>query len=242
METQTNSESTNEQLSMNNANPTESADNGGEVEVTEEQKLQMLKDKATMMGIAFSNNIKAETLIERIRAKMEGAEPAKEESEVTAAETPAAPNPVLDANQNSSVSKVEDGSVKKTAPVNERERLKREAMKLIRVRIANLDPKKKDLSGEIITVANDILGTVRMFVPYGEVTDDGWHIPNWIYKHLEKRKFLHIRTSKDRATGQQKVEHFYAKEFSIEVLPPLTEGELADLAKNQAAAGSIQKD
>lgn len=218
-------------------------DEGGDIEITDEQKRDMLKKKATLMGISFPNNVKTEKLAELINAKLEGedtpAEPEVTETSVAATPTQTPAEPVVDNTQN--VNAQADKAVKASAPLTAREELKRKAMKLIRVRISNLDPKKKDLTGEIFTIANDVLGAVKMFVPYGEVTDDGWHLPMWVYKQLEKRRFLHIRTSKDRQTGQQKVEHFYAKEFSLEVLPPLTSDELATLARNQAAAGSIQR-
>lgn len=214
-------------------------DEGGDIEITDEQKRDMLKKKATLMGISFPNNVKTEKLAELINAKLEGEDTPDEPEQVVEASTETPAEPVVDNTQN--VNAQADKAVKASAPLTPREELKRKAMKLIRVRISNLDPKKKDLTGEIFTIANDVLGAVKMFVPYGEVTDDGWHLPMWVFKQLEKRRFLHIRTSKDRQTGQQKVEHFYAKEFSLEVLPPLTSDELATLARNQAAAGSIQR-
>jgi len=121
-----------------------------------------------------------------------------------------------------------------------RQHLYNEQMKLVRVRIQNLDPKKADLNGEVIAVGNKHLGTIKMFVPYGEVTDDGWHIPYIIYKELERRRFLSIRTVKDPRTKQPVVKKGWAKEFAIEVLAPLTATELKQLATAQAAAGSIE--
>ena len=116
-----------------------------------------------------------------------------------------------------------------------------EQMKLVRLRIQNLDPKKSDLNGEILTIANKHLGMVKQFVPYGEVTDDGWHVPYIIYKELERRRFLHIRTVKDKVTKQPVVKKSWAKEFALEILPPLTSRELASLKVAQAAAGSIDQ-
>ena len=110
-------------------------------------------------------------------------------------------------------------------------------MRLVRVRITNMDPKKKDLPGEIWTVANEYLGTVRKFVPYGEQTDDGFHIPYCLYRLLDSKRFLHIRDVKDRTTGIVRQDKVWAKEFSLDVLPTLTQGELDRLAAAQAAAG-----
>jgi len=127
-------------------------------------------------------------------------------------------------------------------PLTLRQQLYNEQMRLVRVRIQNLDPKKKDLNGEVITVANRYLGTVKKFVPYGENTDDGWHLPYVIYKELAGRRFLQLTTVKDRTTKQVTVKKRWAKEFAIDILDPLTKNELTKLAATQAAAGSIEND
>ncbi len=114
-------------------------------------------------------------------------------------------------------------------------------MALIRVRITNLDPKKADLHGEIFTVANEYLGTVRKFIPYGDATENGYHIPKCIYDQLVDRKFLLIRTVKDKRTGTTRPETRWVTEFSLDVMEPLTQEELERLAISQAAAGSMDE-
>lgn len=182
-------------------------------------ELSVLKQRATMMGIQFSNNIGLETLRKKIEDKMEGR-----------ADSDAAPqiNPLAGETTAQPVKR-------KTL----RQKLYDEQMKLVRIRVTNLDPKKKDLPGEVITVANEHLGTVRKFVPFGEVTDDGYHVPYCIYRFMEKRKFLNIRIVKDRRTGQERVESNWVKEFALEVLPQLTPQQIANLKTAQIAAGSV---
>ena len=193
----------------------------GEAAVDE---LTLLKERAKQMGIPFSNNISLETLRKRITDKMEG----KEEPEVNPltgdveiAAITSAPKK-LDATQNA---------------LALRQLMQREQMKLVRVRITNMDPKKKDLPGEIWTVSNEYLGNVRKMIPYGEQTDDGFHIPYCLFRLLQSKRFLHIRTVKDRVTGVERQEKQWVKEFSLDVLPDLTKEELARLAAAQAAAG-----
>jgi hypothetical protein len=111
-------------------------------------------------------------------------------------------------------------------------------MKLIRLRITNMDPKKKELPGEILTVANEFLGTVCKYIPYGEVTENGYHVPNCLYTVLKERKFLNVKITKG-ANGQSKMTHSWAQEFALEVLPALTRADLTKLAAVQAAAGII---
>ena len=182
-------------------------------------ELTMLKQRASMMGIQFSNNIGLETLRKKIEDKMEGR-----------ADSDAAPqiNPLAG-----------ETTVQPVKRKTLRQKLYDEQMKLVRIRVTNLDPKKKDLPGEVITVANEHLGTVRKFVPFGEVTDDGYHVPYCIYRFMEKRKFLNIRIVKDRRTGVERVESNWVKEFALEVLPQLTPQQIANLKTAQIAAGSV---
>lgn len=190
-------------------------------------EMTMLKQRAKMMGIEFSNNIGIETLRQKIAAKMAGELETLEKTDTL--EDPQ-PNPPLLQDPESPAPKKE----------TLRQRLIRENMRLIRLRITNMDPKKKDLPGEIFTTGNGILGTVRKFVPYGEVTENGYHVPYCIYKLLKSRKFLNIRTRKDKArNGEISVEQSWAPEFALEVLDPLTPQELARLSAAQAAAGGL---
>lgn len=204
-------------------------DNG--VQNTEDE-LSILKQRARMMGVEFSNNIGLETLKQRIQDKLDGNDVAQQS--LSQAQAPA-PAPLVDPAEQQAASTKPKPKVRTL-----RQKLIEEQMKLVRIRIQNLDPKKKDLQGEIITVANEYLGTVRKYVPYGEVTDGGWHVPYCIYEFLKSRKFLNLRTFTDRRNGGNiRVEQGWAQEFSIEVLPPLTADELKKLANAQAAAGAV---
>ena len=207
-------------------NMSENTDQALSIEnVTEVDELAMLKERAKQMGLTFSNNISVETLRKRITDKLEGNE---QEVEV---------NALTGEPEIASIAT----EVKKLSPQANalalRKMMQKEQMKLVRVRITNMDPKKKDLPGEIWTVSNEYLGNVRKMVPYGEQTDEGFHVPYCIFRLLQDKCFLLIRTVKDRTTGKERQESQWVKEFSLEVLPPLTEQELARLATAQAAAG-----
>lgn len=181
-------------------------------------ELEVLKQRAALMNIKFSNNIS----VEKLREKIEAAQAAdEEEPEVEVTTT----NPLS-----------QEAPVVKKMTLGQK--IRQEQLRLVRVRIQNLDPKKKDLPGEIITVANEYMGTVRKFVPYGEATDNGYHIPYCIYEFLKNRKFVNITTKKGK-NGQLQVSHADVREFSIEVLPQLTQEELNRLGQAQIAAGSL---
>ena len=205
-------------------------------EPTKMSEIDVLKDRARMMNITFSNNIGADALRAKIQAKMDGTPEEPEEAEQPVAQETSQAS----ASQTASLNPLVGDTADKPAKTgNFRQDLMNDAMRLIRVRITNLDPKKRDLHGEIFTVANEYIGSVKKFVPYGEVTENGWHLPYCIYRQLEKRKFLDIRTRIDKRTGSQVISENWVNEFSLEVLPPLSQEELNTLATAQIAAGSV---
>ena len=204
-----------------NENNDQALNTEGETAVDE---LALLKERAKQMGIPFSNNISLETLRKRIADKMEG----KDEPEV---------NPLSGDVEIAAITSAPKKLDAKQNALALRKMMQRDQMKLVRVRITNMDPKKKDLPGEIWTVSNEYLGNVRKMIPYGEQTDEGFHIPYCLFRLLQSKRFLHIRTVKDRVTGVERQDKQWVKEFSLDVLPDLTKEELARLAAAQAAAG-----
>lgn len=176
-----------------------------------DEQLEVLKRKADMLGVKYGARIGVDALRAKINAKLNGE---KDETEPEAAElSPAAREAKLRAD------------------------VLAESMKLVRLRIANLNPSKKDLHGEIFTVGNKFLGTVRKFIPYGEATDNGYHVPNVIYQQLKERKFLQIKTR--TVNGQIVIEQRWVPEFALEVMDQLTKTELNQLAASQAAAAGM---
>lgn len=172
-----------------------------------DEVLEALKRKAETLGVKYGPRIGIDALREKINAAMEGEAEAEE----------------------ASVNLTKHGrEAKLRAEIFERE------MRMIRVRITNLNPHKKELRGEIFTVANKYIGDVKKFIPYGEVTDEGYHIPHVLFTELRDRKFLSIRTK--MVKGQIEVLQRWVPEFALEVLEPLAPKELAKLANQQAAA------
>ena len=189
-------------------------------------ELDMLKSRAKLMGITFSNNIGLDALKTKIEEHKQASE-ANTQTQATAQTNEQQPE-VQTENQK-----------KKAKTLSLRAHLQKEKMKLVRLRITNLDPKKKDLPGEILTTGNEYLGTVRKFVPFGEATDNGYHVPYCLYEMMRDRKFLSIKTRKG-PKGQTIVEQQMVREFALEILPPLTEAELARLSAAQLSAGGVE--
>jgi hypothetical protein len=178
-------------------------------------ELTLLKQQADQLGLTYSNNIGLETLRARIKAKLEGtADPTVAVGAATTGDTNA---PAEETEQ------------------EKRLRIQQEQLRLVRLRITNMDPSKADLRGEIITVQNRYIGTVKKFVPFGEATENGYHVPWCIYQFLLEKKFNQVKTRAGADKRQIKVEQRMVREYSLEVLPPLTQAELSQLAAAQAA-------
>lgn len=178
------------------------------------ERLEEMKAYATEHGIKFHPSIGEDALEEKIRSFEDAQSQDQEETEPEAA-------PVVKKAVSTKIS---------------RRDLKKEQLKLVRVRITCMNPTKKDWEGEIITVSNSLVGTVKKYIPFG--AEDGWHVPQIMLNVLKEREFQHFYTAKDER-GNKVPKGKNMKEFAIEVLPPLTKGELEELARKQAMAGGV---
>jgi len=180
-----------------------------EVEVDE---LAMLKQRADIMGIKYHPNIKLESLKAKINDKLEGIteDQADEEVETIIAANGATPTAKESADQ---------------ARINR----KHEALKLVRIRVACMNPVKANMKGDIFSVGNAELGMLKKFVPFN--AEQGWHVPNLILQELKDKKFVSHYTVKvgNKTVNKNKL----VPEYSIEILDPLTPEELKDLANRQ---------
>lgn len=205
-------------MSEENQNQTPPA-NDPVVQSDPQTEKQLLMAQAKVMGLTVSNNITIEKLRERI-AEHTAKQPV----------TSVAASLVADAE----VEELGEYAIPSTKSIHVlRKEMRLEAMALVRVRIGNMDPKKAGLQGEIHTLHNDLIGTIKHFVPYGDPTENGWMLPKILVDHLKSKQFQHIRSYTDPKTKQVKVETAMRNEFVIETLPQLTASELADLRAAQ---------
>ena len=178
----------------------------GDINVDE---LLLLKNRAQAMGINFHPNIG----VDKLKAKIE--------ETLNSDSSQAAPTQVVTA-------------AKEALPETKnqrRNRLRKKASKLVRVRITCMNPVKSDWEGEIFTVSNSVVGTFKKFVPFD--TDDGWHVPQMILNMIQERKCQVFTTVKDNR-GRKVKKGKTIKEFGVEILPSLTKTELTNLARSQA--------
>lgn len=183
-------------------------------------ELKLLKQRADLMGVPYSNNIGIDTLKQKIKEHQEK----KDREEFN----PDSEEPATDEQV---VKNLPSSTVKMTAQ-EARKQYRDENLKLVRLRITNMNPSKAQLKGEILTVANSVLGKVSKYIPYGdECGEDGYHVPNILYQFMKERKFAQIKTNKRGYPTATDV-----NEFALEVLPPLTQKQLNSLKLKQAAA------
>lgn len=175
----------------------------------EKEELKLLKKRADQIGVSYSPNIGLDKLRERVEAKLNG--DTVEEEAV----------PEKKANE---------------TKLQRRNRIKKEALKLVRIRITCMNPAKRDYQGEILTVANNVIQD-RRFVPF----DTPWHVPQIMYNMIKERKYQ-IFVKKKSPQGIEYKEGRLVPEFAIEVLPPLTKKELEKLAQRQKMASGTSEE
>jgi hypothetical protein len=182
-------------------------------EVIQQDELEVLKARADKLGIKYHPTIGLEKLREKVNGALAG-EPAAED-EPPAAEAVAAEKETLG---------------------QRNKRLKLEASRLVRIRLTCMNPNKREWPGELFTVSNKVVGTFKKMIPFDN--EEGYHVPHIIYEQLVARQCQIFVTVKD-SRGNKGRKGKLIKEFNIEVLPPLTKDQLADLAQQQAIAHSI---
>jgi hypothetical protein len=185
----------------------ETTDNETQSTTPVQDELAALKQRADVLGLTYHPSIGVEKLREKVNAALA---PTVEEAK------PAVATEESEGMRNS--------------------RLKREASKLVRIRVTCMNPAKKEWEGEIFSVGNSVVGSFTKFVPFN--TEDGWHVPQMILQMIQDRQCQVFYTVSDQR-GNKTRKGKLIKEFSVEILPPLTPEELHDLAQRQAMSNSI---
>lgn len=181
-----------------------------------QDELTVLKARADLLGINYHPSIGIDKLREKVNAKIQG----QAAPDVAVNEQPVSAGPVARPPTAEELAKAHYDA----------------AMKLIRVRLQCMNPNKKEWEGEIFAVSNRVIGTVRKYIPFN--AEDGWHVPQIMLDMLEARQcqsFYSVKVANGNTVRKGKL----IKEFAIEILPPLTPDELAELARRQAMANSI---
>jgi len=227
------------------------------------EDIEVLRGTATDLGLTFSGNTGApklkEKIFEAMKAKIEESTPPAPTETPTVQATPtvdaanlmddilggADDEPIEVAKAipaGPSIEELLKMDPKKVAdPALRRQVIRAQALRLVRVNITNVDPSEAQLEGALITAVNKYTGKVSKFVPFGEASENGWHVPAIILKQMKNQKFVLRREIKGGKFGVKKYSTKYVNKYQIEYLPDLTKEEMAELAAHQRAAGTIDK-
>ena len=179
-----------------------------------QDEMAALKARADQLNLAYHPSIGLDKLREKVKEALSDEPVAKSEKEV----------------------KVVASEPEEETKNQRISRLRKEATALVRIRVSCMNPAKKEWDGEIFTVGNSTIGTIKKYVPFN--SEEGWHVPHVIYLMLRDRQcqiFVNSKSAHGVTTRQSKL----IKEFAIEILAPLTKEELADLAQRQAIAKTV---
>jgi len=192
-----------------------------ELEMPEQDELTTLKARAELMGISHHPSIGLEKLRAKINDKLDSV-PKVKPKEI--------PNKV------STKAPIEYEKQEETLNAK-RIRINLESTALVRIRLTCMNPAKKEWDGEIFTVGNSAIGSMKKFVPFN--ADEGWHVPNIMLQALRDRQ-CQVFTTERSKNGVSVRKGKLIKEFNIEILDPLTRPELNELARRQAMAAGAE--
>lgn len=175
-------------------------------------ELTLLKARADMLSVPYHPAIGVEKLRDKIAAKLAD----KPDPDTVELAKPAAKEATVEETEN-----------------QRRVRLKKESNTLVRINVTCMNPAKREWEGEIFTTGNSVVGTFKKFVPFN--TTEGYHVPRIILEMLKQRECQIFRNEKAK-NGVVVRKGMLIKEFAIDILPPLTQNEIDELARRQAMA------
>lgn len=115
----------------------------------------------------------------------------------------------------------------------ERQRIEREAMKLVRCIITPMDNQLKEHQGQIFTIGNSIIPMTAKFVLFDEI----YHLPKIMVDHIKEQQMQYFVNEK--RNGKTVRVSRMRKAYSVQELEPLTKEELAELARSQENRNAV---
>lgn len=175
-----------------------------------ELSLDELKAKATEYGIPFKGNVSKAKLIELITRYESG---------------------------DTNLDGVIDDQDEPVAEVSEMDKIKAledDALRLIRVIVTPNDVNKREFQSELFQTGNSVLGTISRAVPFGVE----WHVEHILLQSIQERQ-MHIMIKRKNQKNEEYYESKLVPAYTVQVLPPLTQEELNELARTQMARNSV---
>lgn len=185
-------------------------------ELTPEEVLEGLKQKAKSLGIRFHPSIKEEKLRAKILDHHKEMERQAKKIKVT--------------NQSPELQmELAKQSISSTQGGKSLREIRQQQLELVRVRVNPLNVHMNGLKGQVFSVINGVVGEVKKYVPFN--SPYGWHIPRILLDEIESKQYQTFREFKT-PTGKTVMKNELAKAYAVEILPPLTDAELASIQEN----------
>jgi len=186
-------------------------------------EFEALKARAKTLGINHHPSIGYETLKERVRDHVNDHAQAEPE-DVRNSEVIAELNRRKAAEEATKL--IKDEGDRKLAEARDK------AQRLVRVQVMQMDPLKKNYEGEYFSVSNSVAGTTTKYVHFGAP----WHVSQMFVDMLKEKKYLSLTAKKlPGAGGRTEQVRKLVPAYNVEILDPLTEEELKELARRQPA-------
>lgn len=202
-------------------------------EERDQLELKMLKEQAVLMGLKFHPN----TGLEKMRILVKEAKEASTDDPEVGEKRAEEQATIQEAAETAGADTFTP--MQKQTPKQLQAQRRKEAMALVRIRMTNMNPVNTNLRGVIPSVGNADVGFIKKFVPFNVP----WHVPKVILNYLKGKKFVtHYEVNDPSRPGKKLKRKRLVPEYAIEVLPPLTEQELQDLAQRQAMRDGTRTD
>jgi hypothetical protein len=191
-------------------------------------ELASLKARAATMGITHHPKIGVDKLKAKVNAALKG-EPDPDDKPAEEVTPPVVEEPAK-------AEPAKRTKTKKELLALYHTKLRKEANKLVRIRLTCMNPDKTQWPGEVFDVGNSITGSIKKFVPFE--AEDGYHVPYMIYEVLVNRKYQQHKKVR-LPNGAWGIKSGLVREFAVELLDHLKPVEMKELATRQALNHSI---
>lgn len=111
--------------------------------------------------------------------------------------------------------------------------IEREATKLIRCIVTPMASNMKEHQGQLFAVGNAVLPVIAKYILFNAE----YHVPQIILDHIKAQELQYFVTAK--VSGRDVRVPKMRKAFSVEILDPLTDEELKELARSQENRNAV---
>ena len=179
--------------------------------MTELTVIEELKAQADKLGIKYNGNIGEAKLQEKLDDHAEAVREARKEHMA-----------------------VEDVKVSQRS---QKADLKREMLRLVRVRVSCNNPHKKGVAGDVFAAYCKLTGTVKKYVPFN--SPHGWHVPKMLIEEIKSKQYQGF-IEKKTPDGKKVKRPVLLPSYVVEIMEPLTHKEVSKITESVRASSAAE--